>query len=160
MVYWRNSYTVDSQNSDTQNSDTYPNSHILFELTKVSLFWKFTVVSKFLFFHSYKCFSADVIYYFNKLFNINIFEDIYDTVFRCFVCRLHNGCDDIEPMALGSSFPSSFPWLTIVFLSYGLKLLDCVIIGGTTLTFGELTKIKPFLDSRNDIFLQKIIIFS
>ena len=88
------------------------------------------------------------------------FEDIYQIIFRCFVCRLHNGCDDIEPMALGSSFPSSFPWLTIVFLSYGLKLLDCVIIGGTTLTFGKLTKMKPFLGCQNNILFQKIIIFS
>lgn len=54
---------------------------------------------------------------------------------RCFICRLANDakCQDIDP--LSSDFPASFPWLTIVFLSYGLKLLDCVIIGGTTLTF-------------------------
>lgn len=55
---------------------------------------------------------------------------------RCFICRLANDnlCEDIDPLAI-NSYPSSFPWLTMVLLSYALKLLDCFIIGGTTLTF-------------------------
>lgn len=53
---------------------------------------------------------------------------------RCFTCRISNRCEDIDPLT-AESYPSSFPWLTLVGLSYILKLIDCVIIGGTTLTF-------------------------
>lgn len=62
---------------------------------------------------------------------------VINCLFRCFICRLANDnlCEDIDPLAI-NSYPSSFPWLTMVLLSYALKLLDCFIIGGTTLTFG------------------------
>ena len=57
---------------------------------------------------------------------------------RCFACRLSSRCDDIDPglNAPSPSFPNGFKWINLLVCSYVLKLIDCVIIGSTTLTFG------------------------
>jgi len=55
---------------------------------------------------------------------------------RCFVCRLSTTCSDIDPsLSATNNFPGDFAWAKLVVASYIIKLIDCVIIGGTTLTF-------------------------
>jgi len=55
---------------------------------------------------------------------------------RCFVCRLSTTCSDIDPsLSATNNYPGDFAWAKLVVASYIIKLIDCVIIGGTTLTF-------------------------
>ena len=56
-------------------------------------------------------------------------------------------CSDIDPgLGAKKNFPTGFEWHDLVAASYIIKIIDCMIIGGATLTFGMLiTKSSAYI---------------
>ena len=77
---------------------------------------------------------------------------------RCFVCRLSTTCSDIDPsLSATNNFPGDFAWAKLVVASYIIKLIDCVIIGGTTLTFGMYLFLRNLFANNSVQILLKIL---